>query len=156
AKTGSQKLTSTTTGTSVGGNTSSPTGTVGIGASSPGYLRPIFFGGTGTFVDAFVLALDGTSGQPLQNFSTDGFLRFGGSLDDHGSGLAYFNGNLYLTGDFYSTDAGVDGLGKIDSTGWNGYLLQIDTATGLGGGTETNQAPAVSAGPDHDVRVPQF
>jgi hypothetical protein len=141
-------------------NISPAGGTVANGgagvASSAGFAFPIFFGGAGSFVDAFVLALDAASGQPLTAFSGDGFETFGGSLDDHGNALAYFNGKFFLAGDFYSTDAGVGGLGTIDSTHWNGYLLQLDAAAGGGGGVETNRAPVVSAGVNHDVRVPQF
>ena len=93
-------------------------------------------GGTGSISaisgskDAYIAALNGSTGAALSGFGTGGVLQFGGSLGDVGNGLALSATTLFMTGTFASTDAGVGGTGLFDSTGFGGFLLAADPATG--------------------------
>ncbi|HLX64117.1 MAG TPA: PKD domain-containing protein [Planctomycetota bacterium] len=118
-------------------------------------LLPIWWYGGGGISDAFVLALDAGTGAPKTSFSGDGLQTFGGSDADGGVGIAVYNGSVIVAGYSFSTDNGIGGLGTIDATGFNAFLLTLDTATGGGGGAEVNTAPIVHAGDAQTVKIPQ-
>ena len=127
-------------------------GAPGAGASM---FIPIGGFGGGGLTDAFVLALDATTGARKTNFSGDGLQTFGGSSSDGGVAIAATGSQVVIAGYSYSTDAGIGGLGTIDATGFNSFLLTLDTATGGGGGAEQNTAPIVHAGDPQTAALPQ-
>ncbi len=95
--------------------------------------NPLIGGGTGaqsSSLDAFVFAIYTTVNSGITTFGNNGVRIFGGSLDDEANALAVGGGSVFLAGDFLSTDASLDGIGSFDSTGFGGFLLQVDAATG--------------------------
>jgi len=91
-----------------------------------------FNGAAGSFAtngstDVFVLALNASDGTPVNGFSADGFQKFGGSSPDNPYSTVFSNGILYVAGPFDSTNASLGGSGLIDSTGFGGFLLALDT-----------------------------
>ncbi len=80
--------------------------------------------------DAFVCALSASTGAAIGTFGSGGLLKFGGTDSDSAYGVAVVNSTLYLAGGFNSTDAGVQGTGAFDFTGFGGFILPMDAATG--------------------------
>ncbi len=80
--------------------------------------------------DAYILALDQTTGLGLSGFGTGGVQTFGGSAFDGAAAIAAGNGSVFVAGEFFSTDAGTAGTGLFDAARFNGYLLKLDAATG--------------------------
>lgn len=77
-------------------------------------------------------ALNPVSGQPITTFglNSSGIQVYGGAMNESPYGLAFNNGTLIMMGLATSTNAGVGALGTFDSTGFGGYLLNLDGATG--------------------------
>lgn len=124
--------------------------------SGNGMFIPIGGFGGGGLTDAFVLALDAGTGARKTNFSGDGLQTFGGSDSDGGVAIATSGSNVIVAGFTFSSDAGIGGIGVIDASGWNSFLLTLDMATGGGGGAEQNIAPIVHAGDPQTAAIPQF
>lgn len=76
-------------------------------------------GGIGTVgkEDAFILALDGTTGAAVGTFANNGIQTFGGTDSDIGTGLVIDGTGLFVTGYFKGLNAGIGGLGEARSTG---------------------------------------
>ncbi len=92
-------------------------------------------GGLGSFrplgeVSVFIAALNAGTGIAASGFGNNGILRFGGSQIEYGGGIAAFGNTVYTVGTSSSTNAGVNGLGGFDSTGFGGFLLPFDATTG--------------------------
>jgi len=98
-----------------------------------------FFGGTdvgvgglgsfqsiGELADAFVLALDPSTGSPRSGFSGDGWETYAGSSMDGGYDLATHQGSVFVLGSTTSADGGVGGTGSFDATGFGGFLLELE------------------------------
>jgi len=103
------------------------------------------FAAPGGAEDAFVLALDGTTGAPLTSFSDDGVQTFGGSGSEQANGIAVTATQVVISGFGISLDAGVGGLGTISTIPFLGFVLPLDAVTGAftqppppGGGSGTN------------------
>ena len=131
-------------------------------AAAEDVAKPIANGDTGiayygtlSYSDAFVLALDPLSGKLATTFSVDGFETFGGSNHDSASAIASFGSRLFMAGESYSKDAGIGGPGSINCEIWNGFVLEMDAASGAGGGAEISRAPVVNAGEDFVARQPE-
>jgi hypothetical protein len=94
-------------------------------------------GGVGTAathgtLDAFVLALDGTTGAAVASFATGGVQTFGGTLEDAATAMALSGANLYVTGFFRSTDAQIGAAGLFATSGDEDcFVLALNAATGL-------------------------
>src|SRR5262249_9769740 len=91
--------------------------------------------------DIFVLALDSATGAPVPGFGSGGVQTFGGSNSDrlNGTGCLAVSGSaVYVTGEFYSTDAGIGGMGKIHPVEGpytfygDTFVLALDATTGAG------------------------
>ena len=80
--------------------------------------------------DAFVLALNATTGSAVGWFGINGVQTFGGTGYDWATGIAVFGPTLYAAGTFQSTNAGIGSVGDFDSTGFGGFLLPLDISTG--------------------------
>ena len=63
-------------------------------------------------------------------FGGDGFVQFGGSLSESFGNLISIGDRLYLTGASQSSNAGVDGPGYVNSTGYGGFVIGFDANTG--------------------------
>jgi hypothetical protein len=99
-------------------------------------------------VDGFVLAMDSATGAFDTMFGGDGIVSFGGSDSDGVGSVAVANNILYFGGDFKSTDAGIDGLGSVSSSGiFDAYVVALDAASG---------APIASFGTNGVVRYGGF
>ena len=68
-------------------------------------------------IDCFVLALSESSGDAVTDFDTDGVQIFGGGNDDFGRDIVAYAGDVYVTGELNSTDAGVGGTGSVSTAG---------------------------------------
>jgi hypothetical protein len=109
----------------VGGDTSSTNfGIGGTGAVSTGALYD---------VDAFVAALDVSTGAKVSAFGGDGIVTFGasGSTED-GWGVATAGGVVYLVGTANGAGAKIDGAGAAHPTygGRDVFVLAVDAASG--------------------------
>ncbi|MGH2690487.1 MAG: hypothetical protein ACRDKW_17020, partial [Actinomycetota bacterium] len=112
-------------------------------------------GGSGTVstaggYDAFVLALNATSGAAVTAFSGDGAQTFGGSGDDEANAVTTYDRWVYAAGAFQGSNAGVGGPGAIASRGgMDAFILKLDALNGgpgLGvwtGGVQTFGGPAL-------------
>jgi hypothetical protein len=93
-------------------------------------------GGTGSIAssgsqNAFVLALNATTGAAVSSFGVGGVQKFGGTGGDGGNGIAASGNTLYVTGGFASTNAGVGGTGSIASLGsGDAFVLALNATTG--------------------------
>ena len=67
-------------------------------------------------IDGFIAALDATTGAAITGFGMGGLQRIGGSLVDDVRGLA-FDGALYFTGTFASTNLGIATSGTTTTLG---------------------------------------
>jgi hypothetical protein len=93
--------------------------------------------------DAFIIALDATTGAAQTAFSTDGIQAFAGTAGDFAYGLAAGSNAVFVTGSFSSTAAQLGGTGSTyDSTGAGGFLLLLDKTTGA---LTTYSAAAITA-----------
>ncbi|HEY3324961.1 MAG TPA: PKD domain-containing protein [Planctomycetota bacterium] len=99
---------------------------VQIGAAGPAISN------AGSY-DAFVIALNGSDGAAKTGWGRlgSGVQTFGGTGDDRGYGITADGTNIYARGGFSSTDAGVGGLGILDSTNFGGFLLTLDKTSGM-------------------------
>ena len=81
---------------------------------------------------ALVTALNPATGQPITSFglNSSGIQVYGGAMNESPYGLAFNNGTLIMLGTATSTNAGVGAVGTFDSTGFGGYLLNLDGASG--------------------------
>ncbi len=88
-------------------------------------------GGTGD-QEAFVWALNTGTGaaQTTFGYNSSGVQRFGGSGNEVAFGILISGSTLYVAGVSSSTNAGVGGTGSFNATGFGGFLLPIDSATG--------------------------
>ncbi|HYF51941.1 MAG TPA: cadherin domain-containing protein [Planctomycetota bacterium] len=84
----------------------------------------------GSGVDAFVLALNASDGQPVSNWATDGtgVQLLSGSDHETGYAIAGDAARLYAYVQSFSDDAGTAGLGFIEGNGI--VLFTLDRATG--------------------------
>ncbi len=82
--------------------------------------------------DAFVWAMDAGTGAAQTNFgiSSSGVQTFGGTGDEFAYGIAISGSTLYVAGSCASTNAGLGGTGPYNATGFGGFLLPLDSATG--------------------------
>jgi len=88
--------------------------------------------------DAFIIALDATTGAGIPGFSGDGIMQFGGSGGDNGRALTASGSAIFWLGDSGSTDGQLDGAGTMfDATGFNSFLIALTPATAGGGSTIT-------------------
>lgn len=89
-------------------------------------------GSVGGTTDAFVIALNASNGAAKSGwgFSGSGIQTFGGTGSDSGTAVAMVRSNVYVHGNFTSTDAGVGGLGIFNSANFGGFLLALDKGTG--------------------------
>ncbi|HLX60887.1 MAG TPA: C25 family cysteine peptidase [Planctomycetota bacterium] len=90
--------------------------------------------GTSGSNDAFVIALDASSGAPLSTFGLagSGVQIFGGSGSDTANALAVGGGVLYVTGTFASTDAKIGNAGPSVATagGTDVFVIALNATTG--------------------------
>src|SRR5262249_55069475 len=72
---------------------------------------------TGGGPDAFVLALNASTGAVLTGFGTNGAQTFGGAEDDAGNAIVTAGSAVYIAGTFTSVSAGVGGPGNLAARG---------------------------------------
>jgi len=104
-----------------------------LGGSFTGFGAKIGTSGfyTASMSDAYVIALDPSTGVARTGFGNSGFQKFGGSSNDYGRALAFSGTTLLLSGDFSSTNAGVGANGSISTLGAaDGYILALDAGSG--------------------------
>ncbi len=88
--------------------------------------------------DCFVLALSETDGSALTAFDTDGVQIFGGGNDDFGRDIVAYAGDVFVTGELNSTDAGIGGTGSVSTAGGaDCFVLALDAADGGSSGVQT-------------------
>lgn len=140
------------------GSTVYVTGTLRSATAQIGGAGPAIAGTNG---DAYVIALDATSGAALTTFgvSSSGIQKFGGSGNDSANGIATDGTVLYVTGSFSSASAQIGGAGPtVAATGTDAFVIALNAATGAAvttfglsssgiqrlGGSNTDQANAVA------------
>jgi hypothetical protein len=100
-------------------------------------------GGTGSVQssgsgDCFVVALSDTDGSAVTAFDTDGVQIFGGANDDLGRDIVAYGSNVYVTGEFNSSDAGIGGTGGVSTAGGaDCFVLALKIADGASDGVQT-------------------
>ncbi|MBE7465310.1 MAG: DUF11 domain-containing protein [Planctomycetes bacterium] len=86
--------------------------------------------GTAGGIDAFVMAIDHTTGNAVSGFGTSGVQTFGGSGDDFAYAVGLTGSRLYVAGAFVSSDAAIDGSTGIGSSGGlDAFVLALDNVT---------------------------
>lgn len=113
-------------------------------------------GATGTTgalggLNAYVIALNGTTGAAVPGFGSNGIQRFGGSSSEQGIAITSNGTNVYVTGTLTSTNAGINGTGSIASVGlFDTFVLALNAATGAGVGTFGNNGVQTYGGTNDD------
>src|SRR5262249_51993740 len=87
--------------------------------------------GTSGGSDAFLCALNASNGAAVTSFGTNGWVKFGGTGTESGTGLTIVGGTIYLCGEYASTDAGIGGTGSIAPAGLrDAFVAAFDITTG--------------------------
>ena len=100
--------------------------------------------------DAMILALDRFSGTP-----TSGTLIYGGADLDAAFGVTQYLGKGIVVGDLFSVDAGVNGPGTGNGSGFFGFLFEDDPANFVRG-TDLTSADADGDGFPDDLEAQLF
>ncbi|HEY3319235.1 MAG TPA: MBG domain-containing protein [Planctomycetota bacterium] len=92
-------------------------------------------GGTGLVTsvsgDAFVAAIDASTGQALSGFGTGGVQKIGGDGWDEAYSIAVSNGTVYACGYFDSSDLGIGLAGTMATLGDSGgFVAALNASTG--------------------------
>ncbi|HEY3319275.1 MAG TPA: MBG domain-containing protein [Planctomycetota bacterium] len=93
--------------------------------------------GTSGGIDAFTLALDASNGAEIWK------QKFGGGGNDNCSRIAAYGSTVWVSGYFVSSNAGVGGTGPASASGFNGFLLPLDSSSGKG--LQSISFPALTA-----------
>lgn len=97
----------------------------GLGIGIPGVVAAV------AGRDAFIAALERTSGAPLTAFSGDGLQIIGGNGDDRGYAITWSGSHLVVAGSFASTDLGIGSVGSMSVSGdVNGFIAKLAAPTG--------------------------
>ena len=106
--------------------------------------------------DAFVAKFNATTGQPVpafgSAFSTNGWVRFGGSNEEQARSIVLSGSTVYVAGFMNSSDAGIGTYGSFSSNGtpgnFNAFVAALDSTTGTGTGltTPTITSPVKAVG----------
>jgi len=122
----------------VAGQTVSPN--FAIGSSTP-------FAAPSGSPEVYFAALSPSTGVPIPVFGGDGVKQFGGGSSDFVVGTAVFGSNLLVIGNFFSTDAGFDGPGGFNSTGFEGFMVALNLTNGNPTQAPTGASLSASANP---------
>lgn len=81
--------------------------------------------------DAFILALDASSGAAVGTFNTTGVVTLGGSGSEIATGICISGGVAYVCGHFDSSNTGINGMGSLQSAGGaDVFILALNATTG--------------------------
>jgi hypothetical protein len=121
------------------------------------FRTTIGIGGAGSVTssgaaDGFVAALDATTGAAVTTFSGDGIQTLGGTNEDGLRTPLVLGSTLYLSGNFWSTDATIGGTGTFSSQGFrDACVLALDAATGAAKTSFNGTGVQTFAGTNQDV-----
>lgn len=82
--------------------------------------------------DGYVAAMDTTTGAAVNAFGVRGIKTFGGSADDTFKCITSSNGIVAAGGTTASANAGFNGLGPFDGTGFGGVVTTFNAVSGAG------------------------
>ena len=122
-----------------------------IGTCEP-YPVSVGVGGSGVITGssgiskAYVVSLDASTALPQNGFGNSGTVVYGSTSQGVQGNTAAFGGSLYLAG--YGVGAcNINGTGNYQESSWNGFLLNLNAATGAFTGNYVTPPPPTITSP---------